>query len=354
MNKRKSVFVIGAGASNEIGLPLGLDLKRHISKALDIKYADGGYTKVGGSDLINSAFRSFAKEFHPTWVDVNSYIHVGWMIRDAMAQAASIDNYMEAHRDNELLIKAGKLAIAESILNAERSSSLYSKSNNHPQTINFSLLESTWYKAFFQMIVEGCQVDKIADRLSNIAIITFNYDRCIEYFLHYSLKNYYQISSEAVVELMCNLKIFHPYGHLGDLSWPHRHPFIEFGAKPNTQQLIDISRGLKTFTEGTDTSSSEILEIRSNIKNAEKLTFLGFAFSRQNLALLYSESPKKTKTKAKASVYGTATGISESNLEVIIGELIELGGYDPVSIKLRNDLTCAKLFDEFGRHLSLA
>ena len=141
---------------------------------------------------------------------------------------------------------------------------------------------------------------------------------------------------------------------MGDLSWPHRHPFIEFGAKPNTQQLIDISRGLKTFTEGTDTSSSEILEIRSNIKNAEKLTFLGFAFSRQNLALLYSESPKKTKTKAKASVYGTATGISESNLEVIIGELIELGGYDPVSIKLRNDLTCAKLFDEFGRHLSLA
>lgn len=354
MNKRKSVFVIGAGASNEIGLPLGLDLKRHISKALDIKYADGGYTKVSGSDLIDSAFRTFAKEFHPTWVDINSYIHVGWMIRDAMSQAASIDNYMEAHRDNELLIKAGKLAIAESILNAERASSLYLKSNNHSSIINFSLLEGTWYKAFFQMIIEGCQVDKIADRLSSIAIVTFNYDRCIEYFLHHSLRNYYQISSEEAVELMRNLKIFHPYGHLGDLSWPHRHPFIEFGAKPNTQQLIEISRGLKTFTEGTDTSSSEILDIRSNIKNAEILTFLGFAFSRQNLALLYSESSKKTKAKTKTNVYGTATGISDSNLEAIVDELVGHGGYDPVSIKLRNDLTCYKLFDEFGRRLSLA
>ncbi len=354
MNKRKSVFVVGAGASNEIGLPLGLDLKRHISKALDIKYTDGGYTKVSGSDLIDSAFRAFAKEFHPTWVDINSYIHVGWMIRDAMSQAASIDNYMEAHRDNELLIKAGKLAIAESILNAERASSLYLKANNHSSTINFSLLDGTWYKAFFQMIIEGCQVDKIADRLSNIAIVTFNYDRCIEYFLHYSLRSYYQISSEETVELMKNIEIFHPYGHLGNLSWPHRHPYIEFGAKPNTQQLIEISRGLKTFTEGTDTSSSEILNIRSNIKNAEILTFLGFAFSRQNLALLYSESSKKAKMKIKTNVYGTATGISDSNLEAIVDELVGHGGYDPACIKLRNDLTCAKLFDEFGRRLSLA
>lgn len=349
-NTPSLVFVVGAGASHELGLPLGSELKNLISESLDIRF-EHGYTMISGNHKIEQAFRVLAQNPPGLPGNINPFLEAGWMIRDAMPQAISIDNFVEAHQTNTLLSETAKLAIATTILEAESKSQLKIAPDNIYNTLDFKKLNDTWLPKFFHLVVDGCQLSDIPNRLSQIAIITFNYDRSIELYLHEALKNYYKIDSQSVSKLTSNLKIFHPYGYLGELSWPHRHPNIEFGGNINSHQLIDISRKIKTFTEGIDEEKSEINTIRSFLYGANKIVFLGFAYHEQNLKLLYpSPKPKPQKNTA---VFGTGKYISENNISEIRNELIELGGFDKNNLKINTALTCSELFEEYGRSLKL-
>ncbi len=349
---KKLVLVVGAGASNEIGLPLGSELKKRIATALNHQYEFGQLKRGTGSLLIESAYKLITQKVNNGFVgDINPYIQAGWMVRDGMHQAISIDNYLDAHKDNRLMIETAKLAIAEVIIESEKNSILHLNPLKQKIKLNFSDLESTWYGHFFKLLTEGCQVEKIAERLSSVAIITFNYDRCIEQYLHEALMNYYHIDSHNALELMINLKIFHPYGYLGELKWPTTFPDVSFGGEIHPHQLIEISRKIKTFTEGTDEDSSEILEIRDCMERAEKVAFLGFAYGKQNLDLLYS--PKSLTHISNARVYGTAFQISEINTNMIRDDLLRLGRYAKENIYINNNLTSTKLFEDCSRALSL-
>ena len=52
----KMVFVVGAGASYEVGLPLGTELKKTISQNLDIRFENFS-RMVSGDSTIYEAFR---------------------------------------------------------------------------------------------------------------------------------------------------------------------------------------------------------------------------------------------------------------------------------------------------------
>jgi hypothetical protein len=188
-----------------------------------------------------------------------------------MPQAASIDNFLDAHRANSMITDCGKLAIARCILDAESSSLMRADNRQAYNRINFRDLQDTWYNSFFQMIVQGCQLAELPSRLSSIAIVTFNYDRCIEQYLHCGLRNYYGIEVAQATDLLRHLTIYHPYGHLGDPGWSATNNGIDFGADVAAQQLVEIANRIKTFTEGTDESSSDIVAIRATIAKAERL-----------------------------------------------------------------------------------
>lgn len=349
-SKNKSlVLIVGAGASKEAGLPLGVELKSKIADALDLQFEYGG-TLTNGNPNITRALRLLVQGENGRQGDIGPHAHAAWMIRDAMIQAASIDNFIDAHKDNNLITECGKLSIATCILEAESKSNLKIDRTNVNNTINFKLLENTWYNAFFKLLVEGCQLKDIGKRLSEVSIITFNYDRCIELYIHAALRVYYGVDMTEASSLLSELKIIHPYGFIGSLAWPHNYPNIEFGATPQPHQLIEIANGLKTFTEGTDEKHSAIKEIRSLINKADRLAFLGFAFNKQNLDLLYGV--KNIPPKPSCSVYGTALGMSESDIQAIYEELENFYGYTAEKIKINRQLSCAKLFDEFGRRLS--
>ena len=117
---------------------------------------------------------------------IHTYVHQNDLVE--LCPGRLIDNYIDAHRDNFLIAECGKLGIARCILEAEASSLMRVDNRNIYNKINFKELETTWYNAFFQTLVQGCQVTNMAKRLSNVAIITFNYDRCIENYLHSSLR----------------------------------------------------------------------------------------------------------------------------------------------------------------------
>jgi hypothetical protein len=124
MFNKKTVVVIGAGASQEVKLPTGMDLKEQIATLLDIRFEDG-LTKVSGDHIILEALRQHLRRPDGRPGDINPYLHAGWTIRDAMSQAISIDNFIDAHNGDEKIELCGKLATVRAILRAERSSSLY-------------------------------------------------------------------------------------------------------------------------------------------------------------------------------------------------------------------------------------
>lgn len=349
--KNKSlVLVVGAGASKEVNLPLGVELKTKIASLLDIQFENFGQHAVSGDMNIVQAFRQLTIQANGHASSINPYLEKCWMIRDAMPLAASIDNYIDAHREDELLAMCAKLGIAVAILEAESHSLLMVNRRSSNPHMNLKALENTWYSAFFKILVEGCQLSDMPDRLSEIAIITFNYDRCIETFLNAALCHYYRIDERAANELLKHLVIHHPYGFIGELSNPAQLPHLEFGITPHHTQLIQLVERIKTFTEGTNEEKSEIKEIRDLISNANRLAYIGFAFNKQNMKLLYGDRQSR---ESNTKVYGTSLGVSSTDTEVIWKELITLGSYKGNNVLLKQ-LDCTSFFHEFGRCLALA
>lgn len=351
LNSKTLVLIVGAGASKEVNLPVGAELRTRIAQALNIQYKDG-YQRTGGDERIDQAFRFLARIRNPDRPDINPYLHASWRIRDAMPQAISIDNFIDSHRHDGLIAICGKLAIARCILAAEAESTLFVNSQSRNPRINFSGVEETWFNPFFQLLTENCQETELDQRLSQVAIVSFNYDRCIAHYLHGALQNYYGISSERAAQALSHLRIFHPYGSVGQLPWQSLHDGVGFGSSVLGERLVKISEGIRTFTEGVDPENSDVVAIRKTLENARKVAFLGFAFHRLNLQLLFPGLADGQQVLNRLT-YATGHGISDADSQEIRYELRTLGAIFHDCFHFRNDLTCAKLFREFWRSLSL-
>lgn len=323
-----------------------------VARALDIRY-DGGYMPINGDDSIAEAFRELARVHDPQRADVNPFLHTSWRIRDAMPQAISIDNFIDSHRGDARLTICGKLAIARCILDAESNSTLFVNRREPYPKIDFSRVQPTWFNSFFQLLTENCQEPDLDDRLAKVAVVTFNYDRCIEHYLHGALQNYYGVSPERATQALAHLQVFHPYGSVGPLPWQQRAGSIDYGATVGGRNLIEAIKGLRTFTEGVDPDTSQVEAIRTTLRDASRLAFLGFAFHRLNLALLFP-GLKEGEQVLNRPTFATGLGISRADCHEIANELSNLGAIFSERFQFRNELTCAGLFNEYWRSLGLS
>src|SRR5271169_663424 len=118
--RRKTVVVIGAGAGLDIGMPLGDKLSTLIASKLNIKFGEG--RQVSGDEEIMQALRAVAsieKE------DPNVYRVAGCNVASGIVFTRSIDSYLNAHSGNEKVKVCAKLAIAQTIMEHERQSTIY-------------------------------------------------------------------------------------------------------------------------------------------------------------------------------------------------------------------------------------
>ena len=273
-----------------------------------------------------------------------------WRIRDAMPQAISIDKFIDCHSDEPKIAICGKLAIAKAILAAEAKSTLTIDKTNTHNKLDFARNSNTWLNGFFQLLTENCRIETLPERLRKVGVIIFNYDRCFEHYLFNAIQNYYGVSAEKAADLLQNIEIHHPYGMVGGLPWMHLQTSIDFGADVHVSKLVPVSQQLRTFTEGTNPAVSDINLIRTTINDAKRIVFLGFAFHRLNMELLFDPATPPRNTER---VFGSAFGISHSDCNVICNELSAQTGLANGPMQLRNELTCAKLVQEYWRSLSL-
>jgi hypothetical protein len=220
--------------------------------------------------------------------------------------------------------------------------------DNVPDTLDLSRFSETWYSSLTKLLTEGVKKSGLDYIFENLSIINFNYDRCIEHYLPFSLANYYGLSVAATQSIMASLTMYRPYGSVGRLPWQAGDaPSVPFGGG-SVKQLAEIVQQVRTFTESV-ADGDELSAMKNAIAEADRIVFLGFAFHRQNVELI------SQATGGHTEVVATAYMISRSDKDVISRELATAfefqGLFSDKRITLA-DLTCADFFKEYWRTLT--
>ncbi|MCW2573562.1 MAG: hypothetical protein JWO88_3620 [Frankiales bacterium] len=330
----KTVFIVGAGASQECGLPIGRGLKSTIATSLDLRF-DYGARFVGSGDLriCDALRRAFPH-------DINVYLQACLSIRAGVGLSPSIDDFIDKHQHDKAIEVCGKLAIAHAILNAERGSTLHVDDSSTFNTIDFDAVADTWYTGFYELLSQGLPHSNLPDIFQNVAVVTFNYDRCIEHFLKYAIAANHRVSTDEARQRVDELILLRPYGSVGKMP---------FGSS-NVPAVADVGKSLKTYTEKVEDAAG-LAAIQNAVADAEVLVFLGNAFHENNLRLLGDvRDPDKVKR-----IYATRKGVSDTDLQLVKQRLSKLRG--TATSKTSHDShfyfadTCSELFDEYRMSL---
>ncbi|WP_454849442.1 hypothetical protein [Rhizobium binxianense] len=221
--------------------------------------------------------------------------------------------------------------IALRILDAERESRL--------STEDFQkATQGTHYEYLGNMIFDGVVLAEKNHWLtvaaeepqtsSNIKIISFNYDRSLEFYLVERAVRTFEISHEKASNFVKRLNILHPYGIVANL--PHFGDYaIPFGEKFGDQVSSQIAVFSSDRALVSNHSISYSLEreddnrARDLVKAAEIIVFLGFAFHHQNMLLLEIPDDRR-KREVYASAYGFAPEMKEA-IEISITSMLTQG-----------------------------
>lgn len=347
MFDRPTVLVIGAGAGFDINMPLGEDLAERIAKAVDF-YIDGGEYKKGDRRIAEALQRT------GEW---GSFLTAGRMIAGGIKYSRSIDNYVHAHSDKEAVKTVAKMAIVQTILDAEKDCHIGIAPDKHPPCFkDEGKTYKSWLSDFFSVlqdgVIEAKNLDKIFD---NLTIINFNYDRCVEHFLFYVMQRLYPSKGERYVTELINakLKILHPYGVVGNLPWQCKTNAVHFGGAGPYSDLATLSGQIRTYNEEVD-DKQKIGEIRQAVAKAKIIVFLGFHFHKQNVELLSPEADQPPVT-GTAVVYATQIKRSSADIGVIDAQRIPQILHGRVvlpSSSYTTQRSCQEFFRDFGGILS--
>jgi hypothetical protein len=321
MLSKRTVFVVGAGASFELGLPLGKDLRGKIANLLNITYEDG-WSQSTGDRQINEILLELARETGRR--GISDLLQKCWLLRDALPGAISIDNLLDAHRSDPEIALIGKLAITKAILDAERSSALSPHKNGNGR-FNLHNVSGTWLIPLFQILSENLAKEHVSDIFGNCTFIVFNYDRCLEYFLPRALSLYYGIDESLASSIMESANIIHPYGRVGEFGRGKSLSTAAFGAKDF--DLRKIAEGIKTFSEGLQ-FENHADEIKRSITASDQIIFLGFAFHPLNMDIMSVDDPSSV-----SQIFGTTVGLSDAAVRSVKGGIYQMVKKTPPPVK---------------------
>ncbi len=347
MFERDTTLIVGAGASKEFNLPVGAELRDRISEKLNILYSDGA-TLSKGDRHINHALIALSESERGRFSELQG---AAWSVRDGVKQAVSIDSFLDTHRSNPDINICGKLAILSAIIEAEFNSTLYVEPNYRPaypfnEIRPLDTVRGTWLDYFFQKLADGVTKENVSRIFDKISIVTFNYDRTVEHFLYLSLQNYFRIEPVEAAQVMAELNIFHPYGSVAPLEWMNTDRGVTFGGVEGASNpLTSLTQNIQTYTE-SQRDPYQVDMAKAKLSQAENIIFLGFAFHRQNMALL------KTRMQHRPlRVFSSSYGVSSSDCEQIREDLLQHFGRPKAHIRFHmgNQLTCTDVFTEFAR-----
>lgn len=309
-----TVLVVGAGASRSYGYPTGAELRTllHDMDPLVLR----NLARVGQTSLPSEFLREFKR-----------------------SRASSIDSFL-AHRTH--FEKVGKVAIASILLNCERQPIPRLAPGDNDE----------WHEHLINMI---CQTPWERLDLGWLTIVTFNYDRAIEWAIFDALQAYYGKQPGQVLEKLRALRILHVYGWLGSpYGSEHDGDFLPHGQDP-TQAIIDrddwpqvvgqAACRLKVIPEGR-TEDQVLVEVSNAINGAQRIAFLGFSFDPLNLQRLGAKSVFMANGEHK-EVWATTLGLTNAEIQRAILRTFDMSPLDMSNLRHRYmDVNCVRLLRE--------
>lgn len=327
MFRRDTLFVVGAGASAEFGLPLGTLLARQITNKMDIRF-ERGFEFVGSGD------QRLYQQLLQTNRDANLWWGAAKRIREGLPFAQSIDDFLDQRRSDDSVNLYGKSAICQAVLEAEQQSSLYFNPLNQDEPFDATAIADTWLVKFMYMLCRGVPREDVGQIFKNVSFIVFNYDRCIEHFLISALERAYSITRNEAVAILDTLDIFHPYGKVGNL--------VQVGYGNSGSNCAMLAAQIKTYTEQVD-EETVLKNIRTLIDRAQSVVFLGFAYHSQNMRML------ETTARNGKVVYGTSFGMSSSDVSQVQASIARTLAPSAIGV---DGMKCAALFDNYAKSLT--
>jgi hypothetical protein len=346
MFKRRTLFVVGAGASVDAGLPLGRRLAEIIAAKLKFEIDSFGRPKsAGDNELVGQFVHQHQKNLGPCIAAFRT-------IRKGVLLSNSIDDFLNIHNSDERIVEFGKATIVRTILEAEKKSKLFVDPQRAHAPLDFTKIDGSWYLKFVRLLGPGTTPAKIAEAFKTVSFIVFNYDRCIEHVLAHAIETLYAIPHDEAKKIVDEIDILHPYGSIGPLE---RLPFG--GNEHLTYNYLHLSKGIKTYTEQVE-DTGIATSMAALIKDAARIVFLGFAYHDQNMALL---KPKR-KLYGK-EILGTAFKMSDADVSEVKSQLVEF--FPPerertefaaietdYHVNVENKLDCASLFDYYAKRIA--
>lgn len=315
MIKEKTLLILGAGASFPYGYPTAIGLRKFIITEFRNRYSTYLHQIKVPQENLNleiSKYDQIIEEFKASSTD-------------------SFDLYLTRNRDKYYDI--GKFLLSWCILWFEQNSDF-----NEDMTDSNLDWYSKLYKEMTNGIYSSSELEKFKE--NELDIITFNYDRSLEEFLFRSLFFSFTGGRGQVADLVKGINIFHVYGKICNLQW--EDPM--HGQKYSTNNVLDLAYDLRNNIQIIyDERKGEIEKIAEMIKSAEKIFFLGFGYSQENLEALGLQS----LLNSNQYIYGSAYKSTEAERTKIKRLLHHLNpALSDNHIKIQ-DLDCVGMWREY-------
>jgi hypothetical protein len=214
----------------------------------------------------------------------------------AHSESPSVDAFLESRPE---YMGLGKLAIAIQLVSCENQKRLINVLRDGD--------EPSWYYYLFNKMVESRLEDF---KHNDLSIITFNYDRSLEFYLFGALTSRFGSENEKrVKQILLPMRIIHVHGSLGEAPWeptpcrPYKEDLGLDTIKALSKQIIVMSESQQTSME---------FEIAQNyLKMGTAIYFLGFGYHQKNLERL------EIKKFSGRQLYGSSLGLEKGEIKQV-------------------------------------
>lgn len=265
-------MILGAGASAEYGFPVGRYFRNDICSL------------VRGADFFLDMRELGLEEQAREFLDRFRHSAIG-----------SPDRFLELHPE---YLEAGKFCIAQILTAYEMDDRAFSLTGS----------DQPWY----DFLVNCLDLDSPQYRHNALTILTFNYDRSLEYFLWKVFEARYFNDERKKRRLWrTKPKIIHLHGLLGaydPIDGTGRPYAPAQSAEGVSEELVIAAEGIKIVHE-VNPETEEFDEAEEVLREAKRIFFLGFGFDKRNVQRLRVFENKLDEV----SIVGTGFGLSNAD-----------------------------------------
>ena len=279
MITRPTTLILGAGASKAYGFPTGSELVQRVLEWSDVGMDEGKYYFYLHNKIDKEKLQAFR----------NALKYSGKM---------SIDAFLEYRPE---FIDIGKIAIALALIDCE--------------TVNnvFDTKLPNWYQ-YLSSLLSSSFEDFSKNKLR---ILTFNYDRSLEFYLLRTIQSSYNKPIIDCVTALKSIPIIHLHGDLGNIPEFDGNQSREYNKGKGLPEINIAANRIKIIHEGID-NDPQFNEAHTILNKTDVLCFLGFGYHHKNMERLgFGSTHVKRAYPNIDTVHGTSHGLTDAECKNI-------------------------------------